>query len=133
MKTLITTITLLIATGIATAQNIQNLDSLHLDSELNGIGVIKLDSDSLATTFVIWVEKEVPLHRHNTHSETVIVLEGTGEFRMNDEVTSINAGDYIFIPMGTPHAVTVTSDNPMKVISIQAPEFDGTDREPITE
>ena len=42
----------------------------------------------------------------------------------------IKAGDIIFIPANTFHEVKVTSEKPLKVISIQAPEFDGTDRVP---
>lgn len=115
------------------AQNTLNLDSLELESELEGIGVAKLDSDSLVSTFVIWIEDEVPNHRHNTHSETVIVLSGTANMTLGNEVIIISRGDYVFIPMGTPHSVAVTGNEPLKVISIQAPEFDGSDREAIKE
>lgn len=130
------TIFLTLAMGLglmSNAQHIMQLDTVQFEGELDGIGVAKIDSDSLCSNFLIWVEEEVPLHRHNEHSETVIVLEGEGEFTLGDTVTAIGQGDYIFIPMGTPHAVVVTSDIPLKVLSIQAPEFDGSDREAIRE
>ena len=40
----------------------------------------------------------------------------------------IVAGDYIRVAKGTPHAVKVLSSTPLKIISVQAPEFFGKDR-----
>jgi mannose-6-phosphate isomerase-like protein (cupin superfamily) len=40
----------------------------------------------------------------------------------------IKKGDLIFIPKGTPHAVKTISAVPLKVISVQSPLFDGSDR-----
>ena len=37
-------------------------------------------------------------------------------------------GDFVFIPKNTPHSVNVISKVPLKVISVQAPFFDGKDR-----
>jgi len=40
----------------------------------------------------------------------------------------INKGDYFNIPENTPHGLQVLSSSPIKVLSIQSPKFDGTDR-----
>lgn len=93
----------------------------------------KISSDSLSSTFVIFIKKEVKLHKHNTHSENVIVLEGDGIMRLGDKEFIIKKGDHIFIAKGTPHSVMVKSKKPMKVLSIQSPYFDGKDREMINE
>jgi mannose-6-phosphate isomerase-like protein (cupin superfamily) len=58
----------------------------------------------------------------------VVILEGEGIITLGSITKEIRAGDIIFIPADTFHEVNVTSEKPMKVISIQAPEFDGTDR-----
>jgi mannose-6-phosphate isomerase-like protein (cupin superfamily) len=58
----------------------------------------------------------------------VTVLEGRGEFYLDGERIDIKAGDQIIIPPNTPHAVITRSKKPLKVISIQSPEFLGKDR-----
>ena len=87
-----------------------------------------LFSDSLVSSFMIWIRSEVPPHLHEHHSEHVYVLEGSGEMILGDSSFTIRRGDFIFIPAGTLHAVKVSSASPVKVLSIQAPEFDGSDR-----
>lgn len=87
-----------------------------------------LFNDSLVTSSIIYISKEVKLHKHISHSEHVLVLEGEGEMQMGDKTFRIKKDDFIFIPKGVPHAVKTVSSVPLKVISIQAPMFDGKDR-----
>lgn len=68
------------------------------------------------------------MHYHATHTEQVIVLSGEADMMLGDQNIHIKAGDVVFIPKGTPHSVNVTSAEPLKIISVQAPLFDGTDR-----
>jgi mannose-6-phosphate isomerase-like protein (cupin superfamily) len=58
----------------------------------------------------------------------VYVIDGEAEMRLGDKTVKIKNGDIIFIPKGTVHAVKVTSKRPLKVLSVQAPHSDGTDR-----
>jgi mannose-6-phosphate isomerase-like protein (cupin superfamily) len=88
----------------------------------------KFASDSLSTSFIIWIKKEVKLHKHLAHSEHVVVIEGEGKMQLGEKEFMIKKGDIVFIPKNTPHKVVATSNIPLKVISIQSPEFDGTDR-----
>ncbi|HRH39186.1 MAG TPA: cupin domain-containing protein, partial [Flavobacteriales bacterium] len=67
-------------------------------------------------------------HFHQHHTEHVVVLEGTAVMTLGDSTFTIAAGSTIAIPMGTVHAVTTTSNVPLRVISVQSPQFDGTDR-----
>lgn len=85
-------------------------------------------SDSLCSSFFITIEQEVKLHRHNFHSEHVYILEGKGKMQLGEEQIMVQTGDLIFIPKGKAHGLKVT-EGPVKVLSIQAPFFDGTDRE----
>lgn len=68
------------------------------------------------------------MHYHATHTEQVIVLSGEADMMLGDQKIHIKTGDVIFIPKGTKHSVNVTSAEPLKIISVQAPLFDGTDR-----
>ena len=68
------------------------------------------------------------LHKHINHTENVIIQQGSGKFQLNDSIYSVSTGDMITIPKNTWHGVITTSKIPMKVISIQSPEFTGNDR-----
>lgn len=45
-----------------------------------------------------------PLHVHDQTDETFYVLEGVLTFHANGKTSILKAGDYVFIPRGTPHA-----------------------------
>jgi len=107
------------------------LSEIVAPEDIENIHVIKLASDGYSTDFVIFVKKQVPLHKHVEHSETIYVLEGKGLLQLGDEAFEIVSGDYIRVPKGTPHSVKVLSTIPLKIISVQAPEFFGKDRVPV--
>ena len=90
-----------------------------------------LNTDSNVSSFVIWINDEVKAHQHLSHSEHVVIIEGSGKMLLGDQKIDVHPGDLIFIPEKTVHALKVTSTEPMKVLSIQSPEFDGSDRVPV--
>ena len=104
------------------------LSEITLPEDIENIHVVKISSDIHSTDFIVFVKQHVPLHKHLAHTETLYVLEGSGTFQLGEESFDIGPGDYINVPEGTPHAVTVTSSMPLKVLSVQAPEFLGKDR-----
>lgn len=110
------------------AQSIIDLDTLQVREPYDNVLIKKLHSDKNASAFLIFIKKEVRLHKHLMHSETIYVLDGTGDMLLGDKKVEVKKGDIIFVPENTPHRVKVTSIIPLKVISNQAPEFDGTDR-----
>ena len=110
------------------AQSIIDLDTLQVREPYDNVLIKKLYSDKNASAFLIFIKKEVRLHKHLMHSETIYILEGTGDMLLGDKKIEVKKGDIIFVPENTPHSVKVTSIIPLKVISNQAPEFDGTDR-----
>ena len=111
------------------AQKAINCTEIQPDEEYENIHVKRIDGDDNKTSFIIWVKKEVKAHKHEKHTETLYVLEGEGEMTIGDNTFKIKEGDYINIPLGSVHSVNkVTSEKPLKVISVQAPEFLGEDR-----
>jgi len=108
-----------------------SIDTLVIPDDTKNIYVHKLATDSNSTDFLIIIKDYVPLHIHAKHTETIFVLEGKGEFQKGERKFVIEPGDYLRIPPGIPHSVKVTSLNPLKVLSIQAPEFFGLDRIPV--
>jgi len=105
-----------------------SLSEITLPPDVDNIYVHKIASDANSSDFVIFIKKQVPLHKHLIHTETIFVLEGRGIFQQSGKKIEIGPGDYLRIPENTPHAVTVLSDKPLKVLSVQAPEFLGKDR-----
>ena len=104
------------------------LSDITMPSDTDNVYVHKIASDAHSSDFVIFIKNQVPLHKHLEHTETVYILEGRGMFQQGDTKMEVGPGDYLRIPENTPHAVTVLSEEPMKVLSIQAPEFLGEDR-----
>lgn len=88
----------------------------------------KISEDSLQSTFFIAVKKSVPKHYHLNHSECIVVLSGKAIMTLNSIDISLSKGMQVSIPKGTIHSVVVSGRKPLKVISIQSPFFDGTDR-----
>jgi quercetin dioxygenase-like cupin family protein len=77
---------------------------------------------------VIFIKKEVKKHKHQFHTEHVYILEGEGEMLLGEKKLKVKKGDILFIPKNTIHSLKVTSKEPVKVLSIQSPYFDGKDR-----
>lgn len=111
------------------AQEFKTFDEYQPIGEFENISVLKIAEDSLQSSFIIWIKKGVKAHYHAEHTENIVVLEGEAMMSMENELFMIKKGDYLNIPMGTVHSVTqILSDKPLKVLSIQSPHFDGTDR-----
>tara|TARA_B100000508_G_scaffold140085_2_gene140060 strand:+ start:80103 stop:80495 length:393 start_codon:yes stop_codon:yes gene_type:complete len=126
MKKLLSLIVFIACFSLGFSQ--QNLIELEPHKNFDNILIEKLAGDSLSTQFVIWVKDTVRTHKHEHHSEALYVLEGGGDFYLGKEMIKISKGDFISIPKNTWHAVKVTSEIPLKVISVQSPEFKGEDR-----
>tara|TARA_R110001592_G_scaffold45282_1_gene144867 strand:+ start:4078 stop:4497 length:420 start_codon:yes stop_codon:yes gene_type:complete len=105
-----------------------NLKEINPEKEYDNILVKDLYSDAKASYFVIWVKKDVKSHKHLKHTESIIVLDGEGEMTVGKKKFDIQQGDHFTIPENTFHSVKVTSTNPLKIVSVQAPEFLGKDR-----
>lgn len=121
-------VSFLIFSPIIFGQKHLECKNLQAIGDFENIFSQQIASDSLVSSFVIWIKKEVKEHKHEFHSEHVYILEGTAEMTLNEQRFTVKTGDFIFIPQNTWHYVKVTSAEPLKVLSIQAPTFDGKDR-----
>ncbi len=108
--------------------NTQIISTAELEQKAAGNMNKPLFSDSLCSSFCIIIKNEVRAHKHLKHSEHVVVVSGEGILKLGDKEQLIKPGDVIFIPKNTVHSVIVKGKQPLKVISIQAPYFDGEDR-----
>lgn len=109
------------------AQIVINTDTIGAKTK-SAIYVYPIGADSLSSSFCIVIKDHVKLHKHEFHSEQITVLEGEGEMQLGTKTYFIKKGDVIFVPKGTGHSVVKKGKKALKVISVQAPFFDGKDR-----
>jgi mannose-6-phosphate isomerase-like protein (cupin superfamily) len=129
MKRLSILMTAVTMTAIhAAAQRVITGDALPCPDGSGPVRSTILHSDSACTSFLLCIDAAVRPHLHRTHTEHVFILEGDALMTLGDSERTLHAGDVVLIPQGTPHAVKVTGNRPLKLISVQAPFFDGTDR-----
>ena len=58
-------------------------------------------------------------HYHEAHESAVFVLEGTSEMRHGshlEQVMTIKAGDFVYIPAGVPHQPYNPTDKPVRAV-----------------
>ncbi|GLX79579.1 hypothetical protein tinsulaeT_29190 [Thalassotalea insulae] len=106
----------------------QNLNKISAPNNLENIHLVPLGSSDSASEFLIFIKKEVKAHYHQTHTELVYVLAGEADFWLGENKQKISTGDFIRINQGMVHKVVVTSKQPLKILSIQTPKFNGKDR-----
>lgn len=121
---------LLISISSISQISYQSLDTIKAPADYENIYVRTLYTDSAnVSSYVIFVRNEVKVHKHVAHAEHVVVLEGMGMMTLGGQKFKIKKGDMIFIPKGTYHSVmSISKKSVLKVLSIQAPFFDGKDR-----
>ncbi len=66
-------------------------------------------------------EPRIRDHLHLRHEETFVVLEGQYEVRLGPDVVLVSAGDYVFVPRGTPHTYRNAGPVPARVLNIISP------------
>jgi mannose-6-phosphate isomerase-like protein (cupin superfamily) len=60
-------------------------------------------------------------HLHSRHEETFVVLEGQYEVRLGEKIVRVAAGEYVFIPRGTPHTIRNPGPAPGRLLNIISP------------
>lgn len=57
-----------------------------------------------------------PLHKHEA-DEVIVVLEGSVEARLGDEVATVGADHTLVVPPDTPHSFTSVGSGPAKLLT----------------
>lgn len=68
------------------------------------------------TTAIVWIKNMAPEEVHTDELERFLIVEGTCEIIIEEDIFSLAPGDYMSIPLYKNHMVKVTSDIPCKVI-----------------
>ena len=69
-----------------------------------------------ATTAIIWLKDYTPPEVHSKEYERFLIVEGSCNITVADEVNQLVPGDYFAIPLHKSHFVKVTSSVPCKII-----------------
>ncbi len=67
-------------------------------------------------TAIVWIKTYTPHEVHDNEFERFLVVEGTCDIMIEDEINHLVPGDYFSIPLHKTHLVKVTSAIPCKVI-----------------
>jgi mannose-6-phosphate isomerase-like protein (cupin superfamily) len=68
------------------------------------------------TTAVIWLQDGAPKEIHRKEYESFLIVEGSCEICIGEEIHQLVAGDFLPIPLHKYHHITVTSRIPCKAI-----------------
>ena len=68
------------------------------------------------TTAIVWIKGEAPIETHDKEYEKFLIVEGTCNIVVEDNVYQLVPGDYFAIPLHKSHQVIVTSSIACKVI-----------------
>ncbi|MBL0358725.1 MAG: cupin domain-containing protein [Chitinophagaceae bacterium] len=69
-----------------------------------------------AITAIVWIKDQAPQEVHDNEFEKFLVVEGSCNIMVEDEVNKLFPGDFFTIPLYKNHLVKVTSDIPCKII-----------------
>jgi mannose-6-phosphate isomerase-like protein (cupin superfamily) len=75
-----------------------------------------ISSQVFVTTAIVWVKDKVPYETHDHEFEKFLILEGSCDVILHENVVSLGRGDYFAIPLHTGHLIQVTSKTPCKLI-----------------
>ncbi len=59
-----------------------------------------------------------PLHRHAAEDEAFYILSGPAEFRCEGATLTGGPGDFLFLPVGVPHAYIVGPEEPLRCLTV---------------
>jgi mannose-6-phosphate isomerase-like protein (cupin superfamily) len=90
--------------------------------------MVELGRDAGTSQHLVAIRSaEVP-HRHDRHDLFVVMVRGSGTWRVGDETLPVGEGSLLYVPRGTVHAFTNESGAPAVAYAVYTPPFDGSDR-----
>jgi mannose-6-phosphate isomerase-like protein (cupin superfamily) len=91
--------------------------------------IITGNDNDLVSVHRVSIHKAAKVHYHERLTEYYVILEGSGEIRLDDDRKPVGPGDVVMIPPGTRHAL----DGEFEIINIVSPPFDPADEHVVAE
>jgi|TARA_R110000824_G_scaffold368101_2_gene557373 mannose-6-phosphate isomerase len=87
-----------------------------------------LDTEYCKVKKIIILPGQAPSYQyHFKRSEVWVVVQGTGELKLNDDVTSVSVGEIIHVPVEAKHQIKNNGDINLIFIEVQVGEYFGED------
>jgi len=109
---------------------IQKVEGSPLNERGGQLSYLLLDRGQFGSSrlSVTWVEgkpgSEQQIHAHEANEQVYVIVRGRGLMRVDDEQEPVEAGDLVFIPPKTDHAIRNVGDEPLVYVSATSPPFD---------
>lgn len=87
-----------------------------LPEDFNGVFARIIGNTPEMSTSVVWISGKGPAETHENEIERFLILEGTCEVHIEEDIINLKGGDYIQIPLYRNHWIEVTSAIPCKAI-----------------
>lgn len=93
-----------------------NRPDLVLSGDFENIEAKIIGHTPQVTTAIVWIKEMAPSEVHDDEYERFLIVEGTCNIMIGQQVYQLVPGDFLSIPLYVQHYVTVTSSFPCKVI-----------------
>ncbi len=97
------------------------VQDIHPPADFSNTYLHPLEKTEKRELYVVWVKGYIEEEVHTDLIESFIVLEGSCECHITDvmgnlRVVRMGQGDYLTMPLGESHSITITSLEPVKAI-----------------
>lgn len=125
---------LLFIANVSLGQSIAlDVKKMNPSEPYTNISTTVLHNDENTSVFLIFIKQALRKHVHQYHTEVITVLGGKGRMYMGGDYFNVSKGDYIIVPANTAHAILTIGKKPLKILSIQSPEYLENDYIPLEE
>ena len=91
-------------------------DDMVLHQKLTDLSAKIIGFTPKMITAIVWIKEMAPQEVHDNQIEKFLIIEGTCDIVIEEEIHHLKAGDMLSIPLYKNHFVKVTSSIPCKVI-----------------
>lgn len=91
-------------------------DDMILPQKLTDVSAKIIGFTPEMITAIVWIKEMAPQEMHDNQIEKFLIIEGTCDIVIEEEIHHLKAGDMLSIPLYKNHFVKVTSSIPCKVI-----------------
>ena len=93
-----------------------NRPDLQLDKPLDQVMIRIIGFTPDVSSAIVWLQHGAPPETHTDELEQFLIVEGTCEIVIGQQVNHMKPGDVLIVPLHQPHYVKVTSDIPCKIL-----------------
>lgn len=91
-------------------------DNMQAPDDFDALHAKIIAATPEAKTLIVWLRYGAPPEEHTNEMEHFLIVEGTCDITIGEQVHHLIPGDYLSIPLYVDHDVKVTSSSSCKVI-----------------